>query len=105
MDRQEAQRKINEHVQEAHAALKRAESVADMFGIEFSFDVGCYGAGATYYPERFTREKALELIESGRDLTPEERTKVADVLRNPDEYEEDEWRSSYTGWQSSSSMC
>lgn len=105
MDRQEARAKINEHVQEAHAALKRAEAIADLHEIEFSFDLGCYGSGATYYPEKFTRETALELIESGRDLTPEERQKVAEVLRNPDEYPEDDWKSSNTGWQSSSSMC
>jgi hypothetical protein len=104
LDRAAATALINTHVQAAYAELKKAQGISDLTGISFDFEL-TYGAGATYYPEKFTRENALSLIESGIALTAEQRSKIADVLRNPDEYGDDEWASSNTGWQSSSSMC
>lgn len=77
-NKQEASKEISKHVEDAYDSIKKAEDLADKFGIEFGFSLE-YGMGGTYYPKANPDTEATE--------------------------EEDDWKSSYEGWQSSSSMC
>lgn len=47
LTQQEATAKIAEHVAAAYEAIRQAESIADEYGLSFSFDL-TYGAGAQY---------------------------------------------------------
>lgn len=56
MTREEGTKKIGELVNEAHAALHAAETIADDLGISFDFDPA-YGMGGTYFPDRTRRSE------------------------------------------------
>lgn len=77
---QEALKQIYLLTDEAMAAIKKAETIADQANVMFDFDIE-YGMGGTYHPTKSM-------------------SKVSD-----EETKYDAWESSSEGWVSSSSQC
>jgi hypothetical protein len=92
-------KEIDALITQAYALIAEAEAIADSTGESFDFDVS-YGMGGTYYPKKMSKDTALELLRSGKELSKEERTNIAKII---DEDDDNYYRSS--GWVSSSHSC
>lgn len=106
--------KINEEFtveywkKKAYDALNEAEAIADALGEGFSFEPS-YGMGGYYTPDPnhfFSKEVALKLLESGRELDDFQKWAIQNAIdKNLTEEDSEGWESSDTGWLSSSHSC
>lgn len=90
---------ITKLVNEAYAAIHKAEEIADEYGEGFSFSLA-YGMGG-YYEGRMTKERALELVTSGVELTSNQKDAIETALEENDYGDED----NNNGWFASSQGC
>lgn len=97
----------NDWVKVITYAERQAVGLADKTGESFS--LGEYGYGRTYTPrpQKLTKEEALNLISSGRELDYDLRQRIRHAIENGES--EGEWYDSYAietyGWVSSSQNC
>ncbi len=117
MNKEEADKQIEEHVKKAYAELVAAETLADKFGLTFSFCVREYGISGYYQPKnRFsiTKEEALKLVASGEiseyEVGSHEHDCIIEALKKPSMTDTADWKSSDCygnggGWRSSSDDC
>jgi hypothetical protein len=90
---------IEKLLEQALSLITEAEEIANSTGETFHFDLA-YGMGGTYYPERMSKDDALALLRSGKDLSAEQRKNIAKIID-----EDDNNYYNRSGWVSSSSMC
>lgn len=96
-------------LKKADEAIENAVILADERGMGFTWNGPGYGMGGTYRAAPvmpMTRQQALNILASGRPITADERTRMADALNSGGLVDEDDWDSSTeSGWYSSSQSC
>jgi hypothetical protein len=105
MTKEEALKVIETKLAQIRKLISECETIADESQNSFYFSVE-YGMGGTYYPKKpMSRQEALDLLKNGKALTQKQKDLIAGILQRDEDNIDDDWTSSYEGWQSSSNNC